>query len=58
LLLDYAGPREFPPTSKRLGVGEYPHRGFETVTIVLKAKWNTGTLPAAAGASAQAMCNE
>ncbi|MGB5326535.1 MAG: pirin family protein [Pseudomonadales bacterium] len=34
LLLDYAGPREFPPTDKRLGVGEHPHRGFETVTIV------------------------
>jgi redox-sensitive bicupin YhaK (pirin superfamily) len=34
LLLDYAGPREFPPTAARLGVGEHPHRGFETVTIV------------------------
>jgi quercetin 2,3-dioxygenase len=34
LLLDYAGPAEFPPTSERLGVGEHPHRGFETVTIV------------------------
>ncbi len=34
LLLDYAGPREFPPTTERLGVGEHPHRGFETVTIV------------------------
>jgi redox-sensitive bicupin YhaK (pirin superfamily) len=34
LLLDYAGPREFPPTQDRLGVGEHPHRGFETVTIV------------------------
>jgi hypothetical protein len=34
LMLDYAGPREFPPTGQRLGVGEHPHRGFETVTIV------------------------
>ncbi len=34
LLLDYAGPRTFPATDKRLGVGEHPHRGFETVTIV------------------------
>lgn len=34
LLLDYAGPEEFPPTQERLGVGEHPHRGFETVTIV------------------------
>ncbi|MFH0341749.1 MAG: pirin family protein [Chromatiales bacterium] len=34
LLLDYAGPMEFPPTTERLGVGGHPHRGFETVTIV------------------------
>jgi hypothetical protein len=34
LLLDYAGPVDFPPTSERRGVGEHPHRGFETVTIV------------------------
>lgn len=34
LLLDYGGPRQFGPTSKRLGVGSHPHRGFETVTIV------------------------
>jgi redox-sensitive bicupin YhaK (pirin superfamily) len=34
LLLDYAGPAEFSPTSERRGVGAHPHRGFETVTIV------------------------
>lgn len=34
LLLDYAGPVEFPPTDERKGVGGHPHRGFETVTIV------------------------
>ena len=34
LLLDYAGPANFPPTTERKGVGEHPHRGFETVTIV------------------------
>jgi len=33
LLLDYACPRDFPPTEARRGVGEHPHRGFETVTI-------------------------
>src|SRR3546814_3764131 len=34
LLLDYAGPYNFEPTKQRRGVGEHPHRGFETVTIV------------------------
>jgi len=34
LLLDYAGPAVFPPSEKRRGVGEHPHRGFETVTIM------------------------
>src|SRR5450631_3049476 len=34
LLLDYAGPENFPPSTHRLGVGAHPHRGFETVTIV------------------------
>jgi redox-sensitive bicupin YhaK (pirin superfamily) len=34
LMLDYAGPHVFEPTEARRGVGEHPHRGFETVTIV------------------------
>ena len=34
LLMDYAGPAEFEPTEKRRRVGQHPHRGFETVTIV------------------------
>ncbi|MBV7261335.1 pirin family protein [Photobacterium sp. 2_MG-2023] len=34
LLMDYAGPAYFPPTTNKLGVGQHPHRGFETVTIV------------------------
>ncbi len=38
LLLDYAGPANFPPTTGRLGVGEHPHRGFETVTIVYQGE--------------------
>lgn len=36
LLMDYAGPTEFAPSTDDhiRGVGEHPHRGFETVTIV------------------------
>ena len=34
LLLDYAGPQVFEPTDHPRGVGEHPHRGFETVTIM------------------------
>ena len=34
LLLDYAAPTTFPPSEHRRGVGQHPHRGFETVTIV------------------------
>ncbi|ECO5907163.1 pirin family protein [Salmonella enterica] len=33
LLLDYAGPHTFTPGNEKRGVGEHPHRGFETVTI-------------------------
>jgi len=38
LLLDYAGPAEFAPASRPRGVGEHPHRGFETVTIVYQGE--------------------
>jgi hypothetical protein len=38
LMLDYAGPAEFPSTAERKGVGSHPHRGFETVTIVYAGK--------------------
>ena len=38
LLLDYMGPEQFPPTDRQLGVGEHPHRGFETVTIMYQGK--------------------
>ncbi|WP_349917643.1 pirin family protein [Aeromonas veronii] len=38
LLLDRAGPMEFAPSPSPRGVGEHPHRGFETVTIVYKGE--------------------
>jgi quercetin 2,3-dioxygenase len=38
LLLDYAGPAQFTPAMKPRGVGEHPHRGFETVTIVYQGE--------------------
>jgi quercetin 2,3-dioxygenase len=34
LLFDYAGPHLFEPAVVKRGVGQHPHRGFETVTIV------------------------
>ena len=33
LMLDYAGPQRFEPATRPRGVGEHPHRGFETITI-------------------------
>jgi redox-sensitive bicupin YhaK (pirin superfamily) len=38
LLLDYAGPMKFGPSDRPRGVGEHPHRGFETVTIVYQGE--------------------
>lgn len=34
LLMDYGGPAKFTPSEHIRGVGEHPHRGFETVTFV------------------------
>ncbi len=38
LMLDYAGPTQFAPAARPRGVGEHPHRGFETVTIVYQGE--------------------
>lgn len=38
LMLDYAGPAEFPSAAKPRGVGLHPHRGFETVTILYQGE--------------------
>lgn len=38
ILLDYAGPTKFSPTSERRGVGQHPHKGFETVTVVYEGE--------------------
>lgn len=38
LLLDYAPPGQFPRAQRKRGVGEHPHRGFETVTIAYQGE--------------------
>lgn len=38
LLLDYAAPYQFDPTTAQHGVGSHPHRGFETVTIAYQGE--------------------
>jgi redox-sensitive bicupin YhaK (pirin superfamily) len=38
LLLDHAAQRRFEPSLVRRGVGEHPHRGFETVTFAYQGE--------------------
>ena len=38
ILMDYASPMEFPKSTIPKGVGEHPHRGFETVTLAYQGE--------------------
>jgi len=42
LMFDFAEPKMFPKTERKLGVGQHPHRGFETVTIAFKGEVEHG----------------
>ena len=38
ILMDYAEPKNFPKSETPKGVGEHPHRGFETVTFAYQGE--------------------
>jgi hypothetical protein len=38
LMMDHAAPKYFPSTQRKRGVGEHPHRGFETVTFAIRGE--------------------
>lgn len=38
ILLDYNEPHTFSPSPKKRGVGEHPHRGFETVSVAYEGE--------------------
>lgn len=38
ILMDYAAPKDFPPSEHKRGVGSHPHRGFETVTFAIQGE--------------------
>ncbi len=38
LMLDHAAPTAFEPAARPRGVGQHPHRGFETVTLVYQGE--------------------
>ncbi len=38
LMLDYGSPKTFTPSTQPRGVGQHPHRGFETVTVAYQGE--------------------
>jgi redox-sensitive bicupin YhaK (pirin superfamily) len=38
LMLDYGSPKTFAPSTQPRGVGQHPHRGFETVTVAYQGE--------------------
>jgi len=38
LMLDYGAPNTFAPSTEKRGVGQHPHRGFETVTVAYQGE--------------------
>ena len=38
LMFDYAPPTHFSPSGHKRGVGQHPHRGFETVTVAFQGE--------------------
>lgn len=38
LMLDYGAPKQFSPSTQPRGVGQHPHRGFETVTVAYQGE--------------------
>ena len=38
LMLDYGSPKSFAPSTQPRGVGQHPHRGFESVTVAYQGE--------------------
>lgn len=38
IMFDYAAPKQFGATTQQRGVGQHPHRGFETITLAFQGE--------------------